>query len=121
MHWLVTQRASSEATNATTSAMSAGWPNPPGCLVISAATNCTRQSADVADLLRKRRNANVAGLEQRIAADVEAGAMPAGTDARALAVFIAAVLQGMSQQARDGATRDELRAVADAAMRAWPT
>lgn len=93
---------------------------PRGCLIISAATNCTRQSADIADMLRDRRNANVAAIEQRIAADVDAGALPADTDPRALAVFTAAVVQGMSQQARDGATRDELHAVADAAMRAWP-
>ncbi|MGH3985220.1 MAG: TetR/AcrR family transcriptional regulator [Pseudonocardiaceae bacterium] len=93
---------------------------PPGCLLISAATNCTRQSADVADMLRRRRNANVAELERRITADIEAGELPADADARALAVFTAAVVQGMSQQACDGATRDDLRAVAEAAMRAWP-
>lgn len=93
---------------------------PRGCLIISAATNCTRQSADVADMLRRRRNDNVADLERRIAADIEAGGLPADTDARALAMFTAAVGQGMSQQACDGATRDELGAVAEAAMRAWP-
>ncbi len=93
---------------------------PRGCLIISAATNCTQQSADIQATLRRHRNANVAGLERRITADVEAGALPADTDARVLAVFTAAVVQGMSQQARDGASRDELRAVAEAAMRAWP-
>jgi hypothetical protein len=30
------------------------------------------------------------------------------------------VLEGMTIQARDGATRDELLAVADAALCAWP-
>jgi AcrR family transcriptional regulator len=92
--------------------------HPRGCLVISAAANCA--TPDVADSLRDRRNANLAGMEARIREDVEAGLLPAGTDARALARFSGAVLQGMSQQARDGATREELEAVAEAAMRAWP-
>ncbi len=94
--------------------------HPPGCLVISAATNATPQSADVQERLRQQRNANVGALETRIRTDVEAGTLPPATDARALAVFTAATIQGMSQQARDGASHADLTAVADAAMRAWP-
>ncbi|MFD9420330.1 TetR/AcrR family transcriptional regulator [Streptomyces goshikiensis] len=92
--------------------------HPPGCLVISAATNTT--SADVADALRRRRDDNLAMFESRIRADVATGALPAGTDARALARYAGAVLQGMSQQSRDGATRAELEAVAELALLAWP-
>ena len=94
--------------------------HPRGCLVISAAINCTPGSADIETFLRDRRNANVRGIEERIRADVAGGVLPAGTDARALAVFTAAALQGMSQQARDGATTADLTAIADAALRAWP-
>ncbi|MGW3388284.1 TetR/AcrR family transcriptional regulator [Streptomyces cinereoruber] len=93
--------------------------HPPGCLVISAAVNCS--TPEVEAILRDRRNANLAFFEARIRQDVEAGELPAGTDPRALARFSGAVLQGMSQQARDGATAEELAAVAEAAMRAWPT
>ncbi|MFD6186566.1 TetR/AcrR family transcriptional regulator [Streptomyces goshikiensis] len=92
--------------------------HPRGCLVISAATNTT--SADVADALRRRRDDNLAMFESRIRADVATGALPAGTDARALARYAGAVLQGMSQQSRDGATRAELEAVAELALLAWP-
>jgi TetR/AcrR family transcriptional regulator, copper-responsive repressor len=48
------------------------------------------------------------------------GELPAETDARALARFAGAVLRGMSQQARGGASREELTAVAETAMCAWP-
>ncbi|MFG3494930.1 TetR/AcrR family transcriptional regulator [Streptomyces sp. NPDC047928] len=92
--------------------------HPRGCLVISAALNCA--TPDVVASLRDRRNATLAVIEARVAADAAAGLLPAGADTRALARFAGAVLQGMSQQARDGATREELEAVADAAMRAWP-
>ncbi|MFD4629502.1 TetR/AcrR family transcriptional regulator [Streptomyces sp. NPDC058284] len=91
---------------------------PRGCLVISAATNCT--TPEVEEMLRERRNANVAGIESRVRAAVAAGELPGDTDPGALARYTAAVFQGMSQQARDGATREDLEAVADLAMRAWP-
>jgi AcrR family transcriptional regulator len=91
---------------------------PRGCLVISAATNCS--TPEVTAALREQREANVAEIRDRIAADVAAGELPAGTDAGALARYTGAVLQGMSQQARDGATAAELSALADLALRAWP-
>ncbi|MBW5425389.1 TetR family transcriptional regulator [Streptomyces sp. BG9H] len=92
--------------------------HPRGCLVITAATNCT--TPEVEESLRERRNANVADIQSRIAAAVATGELPADTDPAALARFTAAVFQGMSQQARDGATREDLEAVADLAMSAWP-
>ncbi|MER5311022.1 TetR/AcrR family transcriptional regulator [Streptomyces sp. NPDC002773] len=92
--------------------------HPRGCLMISAATNCS--TPEVEESLRARRNANLASFEARIRRDVETAELPADTDARALARFSGAVLQGMSQQARDGATAEELAAVAETAMRAWP-
>ncbi|MGW3204653.1 TetR/AcrR family transcriptional regulator [Streptomyces sp. NPDC001135] len=92
--------------------------HPYGCLVVHAATNCT--SPEVEDLLRERRNGNIAALESRIRDDLAAGRLPAGTDAAALARHTGAVIQGMSQQARDGASRKELEALAEIAMAIWP-
>ncbi|MEU3825864.1 TetR family transcriptional regulator [Streptomyces sp. SID486] len=92
--------------------------HPYGCLIVHAAINCT--SAEVEALLRERRNADLAALESRIRADVAAGSLPAGTDAAALARHTGAMIQGMSQQARDGARREELEALAEIAMTIWP-
>ncbi|MFF6775972.1 TetR/AcrR family transcriptional regulator [Streptomyces sp. NPDC012637] len=92
--------------------------HPRGCLMISAAVNCS--TPEVERLLRDRRNGNIARFEKRIRQDVDSGELPPGTDPAALARFSGAVLQGMSQQARDGATAEELEALAELAMRAWP-
>ncbi|MFJ2740373.1 TetR/AcrR family transcriptional regulator [Streptomyces sp. NPDC087440] len=92
--------------------------HPRGCLMISAAVNCS--TPDVEQALRERRSANIAALASRIRADLATGTLPPGTDPDALARFSGAVLQGMSQQARDGADREELEAVAALAMSAWP-
>jgi AcrR family transcriptional regulator len=94
---------------------------PPGCLLITATTNYSPQSADVAAHLRELRTAGVRALEDRIAGAARAGELPAGTDAHALATFYAAVLQGMSAQARDGATRTDLEQIARTALQAWPS
>lgn len=91
---------------------------PHGCLVVHAATNCS--TPEVEESLRRRRNANIAALERRIREDVAAGLLPADTDATALARHAGAMIQGMSQQARDGATRAELEALAGIAMAVWP-
>ncbi|MFF5185334.1 TetR/AcrR family transcriptional regulator [Streptomyces sp. NPDC000345] len=94
--------------------------HPAGCLVITAATNYSPQTADIEQDLRARRVANIRSFEERLK-DAEArGSLPEGADTRALAVYFAAVVQGMSQQARDGATTAELRRVAEYAMAAWP-
>jgi AcrR family transcriptional regulator len=93
---------------------------PPGCLLITAATNCSPQSADIAAHLRRLRAASLRALRDSIAAAARAGEVPAGTDAHALASFYSAVLQGMSARARDGATRPDLEQIAEAALRTWP-
>jgi AcrR family transcriptional regulator len=91
---------------------------PQGSLVVHAAANCT--TPGVEESLRARRNASVAAVEDRVRADIAAGGLPTDTDAAVLARFTAAVLQGMSQQARDGASREELEAVGKIALSVWP-
>ncbi|MEU8731673.1 MULTISPECIES: TetR/AcrR family transcriptional regulator [Streptomyces] len=91
---------------------------PHGCLVIHAAANCS--TAEVEESLRERRNANIAAIERRIGADVAEGVLPPDTDAAALARYTGAMIQGMSQQARDGASRSELEALAEIALAVWP-
>ncbi|MFB9516351.1 TetR/AcrR family transcriptional regulator [Streptomyces purpureus] len=92
--------------------------HPFGCLMIAAAINCG--TPEVEQALRERRQATLDAFESRIRADIAAGLLPPSTDARALARFSGGVMQGMSQQARDGATREELEMLAETAMRAWP-
>ncbi|KUM94070.1 TetR family transcriptional regulator [Streptomyces cellostaticus] len=113
-----TARAAVERTLREAAAEYTDPAHPYGCLVVHAATNCT--SPEVERLLRERRNASIAALESRIRADVAGGRLPAGTDSAALARHTGAMIQGMSQQARDGAGRAELEALAEIAMAIWP-
>jgi AcrR family transcriptional regulator len=94
--------------------------HPAGCMVVSATMNCSVASAHVQAALAKRRESAEAGIRERINQGIAEGELPAGTDAAGLANFYTTVFQGMSLQARDGASRENLLATAATAMRAWP-
>jgi AcrR family transcriptional regulator len=95
--------------------------HPAGCLTICAATNVAPQNTEVETYLRELRNRNLTVFRARLARAVEEGELPGDTDPAALANWFAAIIQGMSQRSRDGATIDELRTTADLALRAvWP-
>jgi AcrR family transcriptional regulator len=116
-----TARAGTEAMLRTAAADYTASGRPPGCLVISAAVNCRPDEAEVRADLRARRAANIAAMADRFtAAAADGEPLPPGTRPHALAAFYAAVLQGMSQRAQDGADRAELEEVAATAMAAWP-
>lgn len=94
--------------------------HPPGCMLITAATNCAPESAAVAKQLRALRARTLDALAKRFELAIEQGQLPADVDVRGLALFFSTLLQGMSAQARDGATRAELEKVVQTALRAWP-
>lgn len=93
---------------------------PGGCLIISSAVSVTDANRHVADRLKDMRNANVDLLTERIAADVAEGVLPADCEPAELAEFIGVVIQGMSQRARDGASRSQLERVADRSLQSVP-
>jgi AcrR family transcriptional regulator len=92
--------------------------DPRGCMLITAATNCSAPSVQSA--LAGRRDEQKAALKARLDRGLRDGELPRGTDTGGLADFYTTVLQGMAISARDGATRKSLLAAAEAAMRAWP-
>jgi Transcriptional regulator len=94
---------------------------PRGCMVVTAATNCGPENADVKAELQAMRADTRQAIEDRIADDVRRGILPDTVDPAALAAYYAAVIQGMSIQAVDGADRATLEQIATLAMAAWPT
>ena len=94
--------------------------HPPGCLIISGAINHGPDAAEVENELREMRLQARAAVAERLRRGVAERELPQGTDTDALAEFIAAVARGMSRSAQDGATAEDLRNVADLAMKAWP-
>ena len=94
--------------------------HPLGCMMVMATTNCSVAAEHVQNALAKRRAVGVAAMQARIQRGIDEGELPADTDAGSLANFYATVYQGMSMQAKDGATHASLLGTAAMAMRSWP-
>jgi AcrR family transcriptional regulator len=92
---------------------------PRGCLIVLAATTYTPKTEGIRDHLAERRRGIYTQVKARLDRAVADGDLPAGTDTGLLTDYLTTVLNGMSTRARDGASRAELLAVADAAMAAW--
>ena len=94
--------------------------HPRGCMVVMAATNCSAAAERVQDALLLRRTEAIANVGRRIQGGIDTGELPPDTDAQDLANFYATIYQGMSMQAKDGATHESLMATVRTAMRSWP-
>ena len=94
--------------------------HPKGCMVVMAATNCSAAAERVQDALLLRRTEAIANVGRRIQGGIDNGELPPDTDAKDLANFYATIYQGMSMQAKDGATHESLMATVRTAMRSWP-
>lgn len=92
---------------------------PPGCMIVLSAVNAIGVGDETSAKLREMRAQSVAGIASRLRTAVAAGELPAGIDAEAIASYYVTVQQGMSIQARDGASRGQLEAIARGAMAAW--
>lgn len=93
---------------------------PPGCMVSTAALGVSETRRDVAGVPAGLRAAALSAIRDRLEGARRDGELPADADVAALARVFGAVIQGMSVQAIDGATRRELRAMARQAMSLWP-
>jgi AcrR family transcriptional regulator len=95
---------------------------PHGCMLVLGALNCTAEhaeSANASEHLHRIRLATHRSIVQRIKRGVREGDVPRGTEVDGLAMFVTTFLNGLSVQARDGASRAALNAAVDRAMRAW--
>ncbi|MBY6239606.1 TetR/AcrR family transcriptional regulator [Methylosinus sp. Sm6] len=95
-------------------------PAPRGCMLASGAVTCAPEHTKVAADLSRRRLAAISAIKARFDRAVIEGELAPSTDTEALAAFYAAVVQGLSIQARDGVDRDVLETIAATALIAWP-
>jgi AcrR family transcriptional regulator len=98
----------------------AGGASPAGCMISLAATQISPHLRSVADFTKGVRKAWNAALIDRLKKGVSDGDLPAETNVKEFAAYFGVVFRGMAAQARDGASRKELLAIARVAMRAWP-
>ena len=86
-------------------------PIPRGCMVVSAATNCSIANDRVRDWLEQHRRQRTESIAARLRTAALDGELPPGADVQALGDTFAALLHGLSVQARDGVPRQRLLAL----------
>jgi AcrR family transcriptional regulator len=94
--------------------------NPRGCLTVRGALSSGEEADSIRLELALRRSEGEALIRKRLERAKREGELPPGANPADLARYLATVYQGMSVQAAGGATREQLRRVAETAVRAWP-
>jgi len=94
--------------------------HPPGCLAVQGALSCGDAAESIKQELMSRRAKGEQDLRERFERAIAEGDLPSGSDAADLAAYLSAFLQGMAVQAAGGTTREQLRKIAEMALRTWP-
>jgi AcrR family transcriptional regulator len=93
---------------------------PPGCLVVQGSLAAGAAGRPARDALTLCREESWARLRERFRKAAEDGDLTPDTDPGLLARYLLTIGNGIAVQAASGVGRDELRHVADAALRHWP-
>jgi AcrR family transcriptional regulator len=90
-----------------------------GCLLVLGDSNASPEHGGIHDYLAQRRKEIQAALEERIKRGIGDGDVPPQANVKTIAAFFMTVLQGLSLRARDGASREAMLQIVDAASAAW--
>jgi AcrR family transcriptional regulator len=93
---------------------------PHGSLGVQGALACSEAAQSIKEELCARQAAWEAALQKRLELAKRDGDLGETVNCADLAQYIAAVAQGMAVQAAGGATRKQLRKIADIALQVWP-
>ena len=88
-------------------------------MICNGVLTCAPAHRSVGDVVAGTRELMVSAMGERIMAGKAMGEIPGDADPSTLARFVAAVIEGMAVQARDGADEATLLGIADVALRAW--
>jgi AcrR family transcriptional regulator len=91
---------------------------PAGCLMVQGALACGDTS--VRKEVAARRTAAEVALRRRLQRAKREGDLPKDSDPAELAHYVMTVVRGMAVQSAGGASGEQLRRVAQIALRAWP-
>ncbi|ADO75518.1 TetR/AcrR family transcriptional regulator [Stigmatella aurantiaca] len=90
--------------------------HPAGCMVSTAVLSCAEENQPVAEHVAHLRKKALGLFQARFERAIAEGELPETMDAAELARFYGAIIQGMSVQARDGATEQELLGIVELAL-----
>lgn len=93
--------------------------HPSGCLIALSVNTCSPANDHIRKILAVQRERTRAGFLRCVTRAKEAGRLSADTNVRALAITLHSFELGLSTEARDGASGEELDAAVSAVMKVW--
>lgn len=95
--------------------------NPRGCLINVGTLMCGKEAEPIQQVLVSYRKRYENALADRFELAKKQLDLPQDVSPKQLAKYVVTTHQGMSVQAINGTTREELLAVVDQALKSWPT
>ena len=94
---------------------------PHGCLGVITSVACGPESQSVREDVVKRGETSKRALMERFVRAKKEGDLPAHVDPEGIMRVLVAMLQGISVQANQGATREELERLVESGLALWPS
>jgi AcrR family transcriptional regulator len=92
---------------------------PTGCMLVTATMNCSQEHAPIQhDLLLKRQQVKE-NIYQRLQQGVKEGDLNPRANIQAMTDYYSTVIQGLTMQARDGVSAEQLQSVVTLAIKTW--
>lgn len=97
-----------------------GEADPKGCFNVISTVSCLAEAESVRADLATRKASSQRALVERFRRAKAEGDLPDHVDVEGLAGLLTAILQGLSVQARSGASRAELATMVETSLALWP-
>lgn len=92
---------------------------PTGCMLVTATMNCSQEHTELQQDLQSKRNQVKEKIYQRLQQGVVDGDLKAETNIQAMTDYYATVIQGLTMQARDGVSFEQLEKVVLLALKTY--
>jgi AcrR family transcriptional regulator len=102
-------------------AMQTSGGDPKGCLGLISSIACGPEAESIRSEVIARRASSERAMVERFERARQDGELPDTIDARGLANYLIAILQGLSLQAGAGASAEQLGQLVDTSLQLWPT
>lgn len=92
---------------------------PKGCMLVVSTMNCSIQNQQIQQSISQKRQLSKSNLLEKLLAAQASGEISTQANIQAMTDYYMTILQGLSLQARDGATFEQLESVVHMAMQTW--
>jgi len=91
--------------------------HPPTCMTLAGAAGCSLEAKPARDLMTEIRKQNQIAIRERLLKARKSGELPKGIHVDDYARYLSSIIAGLSIQAANGSTKEELKRTAKMALR----